>query len=44
MRVAVFGWGNVARGDDGLGPLLLGRVAAARWPEVTTIEDFHLRI
>ena len=31
-------------GDDGLGPLLLGRVVAARWPEVTTIEDFQLQI
>ena len=40
----VFGWGNDARGDDGLGPLLLARVAAAGWPDVTTIEDFQLQI
>jgi len=43
MRLVVFGWGNDARGDDGLGPLLLGRVARA-WPDVTTIEDFQLQI
>ena len=29
MRLVVFGWGNDARGDDGLGPLLLTRVAHA---------------
>ncbi len=44
MRIVVFGWGNDARGDDGLGPLLLARVAGASWPEVTTIEDFQLQI
>ena len=44
MRIVVFGWGNDARGDDGLGPLLLARVAEAGWPEVTTIEDFQLQI
>ena len=44
MRLVVFGWGNDARGDDGLGPLLLARVAEACWPEVTTIEDFQLQI
>ncbi len=44
MRIVVFGWGNDARGDDGLGPLLLGRVTEAGWPELTTIEDFQLQI
>jgi len=44
VRLVVFGWGNDARGDDGLGPLLLARVAYARWPDVTTIEDFQLQI
>lgn len=44
MRLVVFGWGNDARGDDGLGPLLLERVARARLPDVTTIEDFQLQI
>ena len=44
MRLVVFGWGNDARGDDGLGPLLLARVARAAWPDVTTIEDFQLQI
>ncbi len=44
MRLVVFGWGNDARGDDGLGPLLLARGADAAWPDVTTIEDFQLQI
>jgi hydrogenase maturation protease len=44
LRLVVFGWGNDARGDDGLGPLLLTRVAHAGWPDVTTIEDFQLQI
>ena len=44
MRLVVFGWGNDARGDDGLGPLLLERVARAAWPDVTTVEDFQLQI
>jgi hydrogenase maturation protease len=44
LRLVVFGWGNDARGDDGLGPLLLGRVARACWPDLTAIEDFQLQI
>jgi hydrogenase maturation protease len=44
LRLVVFGWGNDARGDDGLGPLLLARLAGAGFPEVTTIEDFQLQI
>jgi hydrogenase maturation protease len=44
LRLVVFGWGNDARGDDGLGPLLLARIAAAGWPDVTAIEDFQLQI
>ncbi len=44
MRLVVFGWGTAARGDDGLGPLLLQRVARAAWPQVLAIEDFQLQI
>ena len=44
MRLVVFGWGNAARGDDGLGPLLLARVAQAGFSGVTTIEDYQLQI
>jgi hydrogenase maturation protease len=44
LRLVVFGWGNDARGDDGLGPLLLDRVRRAEWPDVTVIEDFQLQI
>ena len=31
MHLVIFGWGNVSRGDDGLGPLLLARIAEAGW-------------
>jgi hydrogenase maturation protease len=44
MRLVVFGWGNDARGDDGLGPILLDRVARMGLKDVTTIEDFQLQI
>jgi len=44
LPLVVFGWGNDARGDDGLGPLLLQRVTQAAWPEVSAIEDFQLQI
>jgi hydrogenase maturation protease len=44
LRLVVFGWGNDARGDDGLGPLLLQRVARAAWLDVRAIEDFQLQI
>lgn len=43
-RLVVFGWGNDARGDDGLGPLLLGRIAELALPHVVAIEDFQLQI
>ena len=44
MRLVVFGWGNEARGDDALGPLLLRRIAARQAPEVETVEDCQLQI
>jgi hydrogenase maturation protease len=44
LKLVVFGWGNDARGDDGLGPMLLDRVGRAALPDVTTIEDFQLQI
>jgi hydrogenase maturation protease len=44
MHLVIFGWGNVARGDDGLGPLLLARIAEASWENATLIEDFQLQI
>ena len=43
-RLVVLGWGNDARGDDGLGPRLLGRIAALDLAHVATIEDFQLQI
>jgi hydrogenase maturation protease len=44
LRVVVFGWGNESRGDDGLGPLLLRRLAEAAWPDIIAIEDYQLQI
>ena len=44
MHLVIFGWGNVSRGDDGLGPLLLARIAEAGWENATLIEDFQLQI
>jgi len=44
LQLVVFAWGNDARGDDGLGPLLLERMARAAWAGVQAIEDFQLQI
>ena len=44
MRLVIFGWGNVSRGDDGLGPLLLARIEQAGWEGATLIEDFQLQL
>jgi hydrogenase maturation protease len=44
LKLVAFGWGNDARGDDALGPLLLERVARASLEDVETIEDFQLQI
>jgi hydrogenase maturation protease len=44
MNLVIFGWGNVSRGDDGMGPLLLARIAEAGWDDATLIEDFQLQI
>ena len=44
MKLVVFGWGNVARGDDAAGPLLLARIAEAQWPDSILIEDYQLQI
>lgn len=43
-RVVVLGWGNTARGDDGLGPLLLTEIERLGLPHVVTIEDFQLQL
>jgi hydrogenase maturation protease len=43
-RVVVLGWGNVSRGDDAIGPLLLQRLSDAAWPGVETIEAYQLQI
>ncbi len=43
-RLVVFACGNVSRGDDGLGPLLLARVEALRLDWLTAVEDYQLNI
>jgi hydrogenase maturation protease len=47
-RLVLFGYGNLSRGDDALGPLLLERAEAwlADQPglDVTTVGDFQLQI
>jgi hydrogenase maturation protease len=44
VKLVVFGWGNVSRGDDGIGPLLLARIAEAGWLDAVLIEDFQLQL
>ncbi|MGE5515066.1 MAG: hydrogenase maturation protease [Bacteroidota bacterium] len=44
MRLVVFGYGNPSRGDDALGPLLLSRLEASAFADVSTVEDFQLQI
>ena len=44
MRLVVFGWGNASRGDDGLGPELLARIAGQDAPGVVCVEDYQLQI
>ena len=43
-RVVVLGWGNTARGDDGLGPLLISEIDRLGLSHVETIEDFQLQL
>lgn len=46
--LVVFAWGNPSRGDDALGPLLAGRLAAHlaadAEPAAVLIEDFQLQV
>jgi hydrogenase maturation protease len=42
----VFGWGNLSRGDDALGPLFVERVRAVLAPDasVELLDDYQLQI
>lgn len=42
-RIVVLGYGNISRGDDAAGPLLLARLAE-EFPTIAAIEDFQLQI
>lgn len=44
MKLVVFGYGNLSRGDDAIGPLLLGRVEDLGHNHITCVEDFQLQI
>lgn len=44
MRLVIFGWGNVSRGDDALGPLLLARIEAEAWRDAALVEDYQLQL
>ncbi|MDO9104214.1 MAG: hydrogenase maturation protease [Methylovulum sp.] len=42
--VLVFGYGNLSRGDDALGPLLLDYIERQDWHGVEILSDFQLQI
>ena len=44
--VLVFGWGNLSRGDDALGPLFAGhlREQYANAPDVECLDDYQLQV
>ncbi|MGD9831517.1 MAG: hydrogenase maturation protease [Piscinibacter sp.] len=39
----VFGWGNVSRGDDALGPVFVERLRALALPGVECLDDYQLQ-
>lgn len=43
-RLLIFGWGNLSRGDDALGPLFVERIAALGLPDVECLTDFQLQV
>lgn len=42
-KLLIFGYGNLSRGDDALGPLLLERLEARRLPGVECLTDYQLQ-
>jgi len=44
MKALVIGIGNPSRGDDGLGPLLIERLAGRVPPAVELLTDFQLQV
>ncbi len=42
--LTVFAWGNTARGDDAIGPILAERLRAMEVPGLRVIEDHQLNI
>ncbi|KAA3655249.1 MAG: Ni/Fe hydrogenase [Proteobacteria bacterium] len=43
-RIVVLAAGNAARGDDGIGPALLARLAAEGRPEVALVDAFQFQV
>jgi len=41
--ILIFGWGNPARGDDGLGPAFVERLEALHLPGIECLTDFQLQ-
>lgn len=46
VPVLVFGWGNLSRGDDALGPLLIERLRALSLPadRIELLDDYQLQV
>ena len=42
--LTIFAWGNTARGDDGIGPILAERLRQQDFPGLRVIEDHQLNI
>jgi hydrogenase maturation protease len=40
----VFGWGNLSRGDDALGPLFVERLRDRALPGVECLDDYQLQV
>ncbi len=44
LALIVFAWGNISRGDDGIGPLLAESLRSLGIPALSIIEDHQLNI
>ncbi len=42
--LTIFAWGNTARGDDGIGPILAERLREQDFPGLCVVEDHQLNI
>ncbi len=42
--ITIFAWGNLSRGDDGVGPMLASRIGMLGNPGIALVEDMQLQI